>query len=59
MYLVIWYWLVLLMLVSLPYILFRISTIVFDNVRFALIMSSGKLFGSQTLPFNYVTIYVT
>lgn len=42
MYLVIWIWLVLLMLISLPYIFFRISTMFFENVRFALIMSSGK-----------------
>ena len=42
MYLVIWIWLVLLMLISLPYILFRISTVLFDNVRFALLMGSGE-----------------
>jgi hypothetical protein len=41
MYLVIWIWLVLLMMISLPYMLFRISTVLFENVRFALIMSSG------------------
>ena len=42
MYLVIWIWLVLLMVISLPYILFRISTVLFDNVRFALLMGSGE-----------------
>jgi hypothetical protein len=28
-------------MISLPYMLFRISTVLFENVRFALIMSSG------------------
>jgi hypothetical protein len=39
MYLFIWFWLVMLIFVSVPYFMFRICTIFFDYVRYALIIS--------------------
>lgn len=40
MYFVLWLYLVLLMMISLPYMLFRLSTIIFDNIRYATLMGS-------------------
>ena len=41
MYLAIWFWLVFLILVSVPFIMFRLCTILFDYVRFAILASSA------------------
>lgn len=39
MYLIIWFWLVLLIFISVPYLMFRLCTIFFDYVRYALLIS--------------------
>jgi hypothetical protein len=37
------------MVITLPYIIFRVSTVLFENVRYALIMSSVGTTGDKVI----------
>ncbi len=49
MYLIIWFWMVGLLLISLPWLIFRLCTLLFEHFRFALVMGRTGLVSEKEL----------